>query len=314
VTTGTDAPDQAAANLKAIGLMVFAMITFSIDDAAIKFAGTLADGAPSAGEIIIIKGVVGTLVYGALMLREGGPRSLAHWRSLVLDPAISSRTLGDLVAAMAIITALTLMPLSALSAILQVQPLVVTLGAGLILKETVGWRRWSAILVGFIGVLIIIRPGAESFSMTTLWAILAVAGLAVRDLATRRIQTRFSTYSVITLVVVLLIPLGLAMHWLMDGSPLMQGIAWQGWALVLGGAVFGMSGYVAITASMRMGELSAVAPYRYTRLVAAMILGLFIFSEVPDTPMLLGAAMVIGAGLFTLYRERQVKVPPAAPL
>ncbi|MBV6658381.1 MAG: DMT family transporter [Devosiaceae bacterium] len=295
-------------NFQAIALMVFAMIAFGIDDAAIKLAGTLAEGgAATPGEIVIIKGVFGTLVYGALMLREGTRMTPALVGAMLRDPPLAWRTAGDLISAMAIITGLTVMPLSNLSAILQVQPLAITLGAALILGERVGWRRWSAIIVGFIGVMIIIRPGLEGFEAGTHWAVIAMIGLAVRDLATRKVKAQFSTFSIVTLVAALLVPMGLGMHFVMEDDPLLQGIAPLAWALILGGGVFGMAGYYAITLSVRLGEISVVAPYRYTRLLAALVLGFLVFGEVPDWPMTIGAALVIGAGLFTLYREQVVR-------
>ncbi|MFN3170374.1 MAG: DMT family transporter [Hyphomicrobiales bacterium] len=301
-------PDQSGDNIKAIILMALSMVLFAFDDAAIKAAGNLGDSSASPGEILIIKGVLGTLVYGALMWREGNRMTPAFVRAMLSDKAIAWRTAGDLLAAGAIVTALTLMPLSNVAAILQVLPLVVTLGAALILRESVGWRRWSAILVGFLGVMIIIRPGTSGYDINTIWALLAVAGLAIRDLAARRMQARFSTFSVVTMVAALLIPTGLGMHWVMESDPLFTQIAPAAWAYILGGGVFGMTAYYAITISTRMGELSVVAPYRYTRLVAALILAYIFFGEVPDIWMILGATLVIGAGLFTLYRERKLRV------
>lgn len=304
-------PPAAAApadNLKAIALMAGSMVLFAIDDAAIKLAGTLEGGAATPGEILIIKGVLGTLVYGALMLREGTRPTFGLWRGMVTDPVVASRTAGDLLAALAIITGLTLLPLSTLSAVLQVQPLVVTMGAALFLRETVGWRRWSAVLVGFIGVMIIIRPGGETFDGAIVWALLAVLGLSVRDLATRRVKAQFSTFSIVTFVAFLLIPLGIGLHLTVEDTPLMSGLSPTAWAVIIGGGFFGMAGYYAITVSMRIGELSAVAPYRYTRLVAALVLAFLVFGEVPDLAMIIGACLVIGAGLFTLYRERKLRV------
>lgn len=284
------------------------MVLFAVDDAAIKAAGNVpTGGAASPGEILIIKGLLGLAVYGALMLREGNMLTPSLLRAMYSDKAIIWRTIGDLVGAGAIVTALTLLPLSNVASILQVLPLVVTLGAALVLRETVGWRRWTAIMVGFLGVMIIIRPGPTGYDINTIWALLAVLGLAVRDLATRRVQVRFSTFSIVTMVSALLIPTGLALHGTMADGPLLIGIAPTAWAYIIGGGFFGMAAYYAITLSTRMGELSAVAPYRYTRLVAALILAYFIFDEVPDAPMIFGASLVIGAGLFTLYRERKLR-------
>jgi drug/metabolite transporter (DMT)-like permease len=301
-------PDQSGDNIKAIMLMAFSMVLFAFDDAAIKAAGNLGDSSASPGEILIIKGVLGTLVYGALMWREGNRMTPAFVGAMLSDKAIAWRTAGDLLAAGAIVTALTLMPLSNVAAILQVLPLVVTLGAAVILREAVGWRRWSAILIGFLGVMIIIRPGTSGYDINTIWALLAVLGLAIRDVAARRMQARFSTFSIVTMVAALLIPTGLGMHWVMEGDRLFTQIAPAAWAYIIGGGFFGMAAYYAITISTRMGELSVVAPYRYTRLVAALILAYIFFGEVPDIWMILGATLVIGAGLFTLYRERKLRV------
>jgi drug/metabolite transporter (DMT)-like permease len=301
-------PDQSGDNIKAIILMAFSMVLFAFDDAAIKAAGNLGASSASPGEILIIKGVLGVLVYGALMWREGNRMTPTLLRAMAGDKAIVWRTFGDLLAAGAIVTALTLMPLSNVAAILQVLPLVVTLGAALVLGEAVGWRRWSAILIGFAGVMIIIRPGTSGYDINTIWALLAVAGLAIRDLAARRMQARFSTFSIVTMVAALLIPTGLAMHAIMESEPLFTQIAPAAWAYIIGGGFFGMAAYYAITLSTRMGELSVVAPYRYTRLVAALILAYIFFGEVPDMWMILGATLVIGAGLFTLYRERKLRV------
>lgn len=302
-------PDQSGDNIKAIVLMAVSMVLFAIDDTAIKAAGSLVDGGVATpGEILIIKGVLGVLIYGSLMWREGNRMTLTLLRALFSDKAIVWRTFGDLFSAGTIVTALTRMPLSDVAAILQVLPLVVTLGAALFLREAVGWRRWSAILIGFVGVMIIIRPGTSGYDINTIWALLAVLGLAIRDIAARRMQVRFSTFSIVTMVAALLIPTGLGMHWAMDSNPLFVTIAPAAWAFIVGGGFFGMAAYYAITLSTRMGELSVVAPYRYTRLVAALILAFVFFGEVPDLPMIIGATLVIGAGLFTLYRERKLRV------
>lgn len=288
--------------------MAVSMALFAVDDAAIKLAGSVVGGAATPGEILIIKGVLGTLVYGALMLREGNRMTPTLVRAMFSDKAIVWRTIGDLLGAGAIITALTLMPLSNVAAILQVLPLVVTLGAALVLKEAVGWRRWSAILIGFVGVMIIIRPGTAGYDINTIWALLAVLGLTIRDLAARRMQARFSTFSIVTMVAALLIPMGLVMHFTVENEPIFITIAPAAWGWIIGGGFFGMVAYYAITLSTRMGELSAVAPYRYTRLVAALILAYVLFDEVPDIWMIIGATLVISAGLFTLYRERKLRV------
>jgi drug/metabolite transporter (DMT)-like permease len=191
------------------------------------------------------------------------------------------------------------------SALLQASPLVVVAGAALFLGEKVGWRRWASILVGFVGVLVILEPWDASFDPTGLLTVACVLVLAVRDLATRVMPVRIGTFQVATWAYLGLVPAGVA---LMAGME--QGFVpptpgqWAG----LGGAlVSGLFGYYAVVAAMRLGEVSVVAPFRYTRLVFAMIVAMIFLGERPQGSTLLGAAIVVGSGLYAFARERARK-------
>jgi S-adenosylmethionine uptake transporter len=218
----------------------------------------------------------------------------ADWRRVAL------RTTGEVGAAFFFISALFHMPLANATAVLQALPLTVALAAAVFLGEPLGWRRISAILVGFVGVVLIVRPGPEGFNAHTLFALAAVGMITLRDLATRRIAG-----SVPTMVVVLFSSLGV----MLLGAALGPFETWlplrpvHAGLLVLS-ALFILLAYVLTVQVMRMGDAGATAPFRYTGLLWALLLGYVAFGEWPTTITLFGAGIVVATGVFTYYRER----------
>ena len=288
--------DHYKDNRRGILLMVAAMGGFALEDMFIKWA---AADLPT-GQILLMLGVLGTPIFVLLARREGGQ----FLNRDIFDPALLWRNAGEMVGTFGFITALALTPLTSATAIFQAGPLAVTLGAAVFLGEKVGWRRWSAIFVGFIGVLIIIRPGLDGFELASLWSVLAVVGLSVRDVATRRIPGRITTAQVSAWGFVSVAVLGAIMLAVTGGAHLPS--LFQ--AGCIGGALlFGVSAYWAITQAMRLGEVSVITPFRYARLIFAMIIGTLVFSERPDLLTLLGSALIIGSGLYTFARERMRK-------
>lgn len=293
-------------NLRGSIIMVLAMAGFAFEDLFIK---RLADSLP-VGQIIMSVGLGGALVFG-IVTRMQGHRL---WSQDVLSRAVLLRNLGELVGTLGFVTALALTPLSSASAILQATPLAVTLGAALFFGETVGWKRWTAILVGFCGVLMVIRPGLEGFRPASLFAVQGVIGLAIRDLATRAVPRSISSMQLSTYAFATLVPTGLILL-AVGGSPsLPSALVWRDLALALTCA---LAAYYAIVSAMRLGDVSVITPFRYSRLVFALIIGVTVFDERPDIWTLTGAAIIIASGLFTFWRERRLarRVPtPAAPL
>ncbi|MCF6443463.1 DMT family transporter [Nereida sp. MMG025] len=283
-------------NLRGAILMVSAMLGFAIEDAFIK---TLA-GAMPVGQILMIFGFGGAVLFGIMVQLQG--QSL--WSRAILHPGVILRNLGELIGTVGFVTAIILTPLSTASAILQATPLVVTLGAAVFLQEQVGWRRWAAILVGFFGVLLIIRPGAADFEPNSFFAVQGVVGLAIRDLATRRVPKDITSMQLSTFAFAMLVPAGgiLMLFW---GEAVMPT---QSQWLTLGAAlIVGVIAYYMIVAAMRVGEVAFVTPFRYSRLLFALIIGIAVFGERPDWLTLLGAAIIVGSGLFTLLREAALK-------
>lgn len=287
--------DQSAQNLRGITLMLVSMAFFAVEDMFLKWA---ARDLP-VGMVIFVAGAFGAPVF-AVLARMKGRRVLVP---AALQRAVLLRNAGEMIATFAYIHALAVVDLSTVSAVLQATPLAVTLGAALFLREAVGWRRWLAIAVGFAGVMLVIRPGFEGFRPESLWVLVSVAGLALRDLAARTIPNACSTAQVSCWGLMSVALLGAIM--MVPGGAVMPDAAQVG--VLFGALVFGTAGYWAVVAATRMGEVAVVAPFRYARLVFAMAIGVFVFGDRPDGMMLAGAALVIGSGLYAFARERARK-------
>lgn len=284
-------------NIRGAVLMVLAMAGFALEDMFIKL---LAD-AVSVGQILTMLGIGGSLAFGAVVVARGE----ALFARTMLSYPIVLRGLGDLIGALAFVSAIVLTPLSSASAILQATPLAVTLGAAVFLGEPVGWRRWSAIFVGLIGVLLIIRPGLDSFEVLSLLALLAVFALALRDLATRRTPASITTMQLSFLGFVVIIPAGILLM-IFTGSQVVALNATE-WIYISAALGIGLFAYYAIVAAMRVGDVGFVTPFRYLRLVFALVIGVSVFGESPDALTLIGAAIIVASGIYTILRERKVR-------
>ena len=282
-------------NLRAIALMVLSMAGFAIEDMLIKY---IALEMPT-GQFLMLIGAGGALIFTLMAWRQGQAVLSADF----LQPTIIIRNLGEVLGTLGFVTALVLTPLSSASAILQATPLAVTLGAALFLREAVGWRRWSAILSGFCGVVAVIRPGLEGFQPASLFAVLGVIGLATRDVATRATPATISSLVLSAHGFGMLVPAGAFLLWISGGAVAPSA---QGYGLLFAALIIGVSAYYALTLSMRLGDVAVVTPFRYVRLVFALFIGVTVFHEQPDAWTLGGAAIIILSGLYTFFRERQL--------
>ncbi len=289
-------------NFRASLLMVASMGIFAVEDALIKRA---ADHLP-VGQILAMLGVAGFVILAVFAAARGQ----TVFARTFLAPAVLIRNLAELIGTAGFVTALALNPITVASVILQASPLVVTMGAALFLGETVGWRRWTAILVGLSGVIVILRPGMEGFRVEALWAVLGVLGLSARDIATRRVPAGVTTLQISAWAFAAVAVAGLATLGL--GADLAVPPART--SVELSGAVaLGLAGYALLTMAVRGGDLAVVAPFRYSRILFALIVGFLIFGERPDWPMAVGAALIVGSGLYTLVREARLRRRVAAP-
>ncbi|KFE34551.1 DMT family transporter [Thioclava atlantica] len=289
--------DLTRENLHGSLLMVAAMAGFALEDMFVKAMG---ERLP-VGEVLALLGAGGGLIFGAIA-KSLGQRLVS--RDL-LAGSVLLRNLGELVGTICFVSAVIFTPLAQASAILQATPLAVTLGAAVFLGEKVGWRRWSAILIGFVGVLIVLRPGTEGFSVLSLLAVVAVAGLATRDVATRRVPRAIASMQLATYGFAILVPAGLVISALSPEPPVMPSLA--EWGMIAGALVVGPLGYYALIAAMRIGEVAVITPFRYTRLIFAMAISWAVFSEPPDNWTLVGGTVIVGSGLYTLWRQARLR-------
>ncbi|WP_312527116.1 DMT family transporter [Paracoccus sp. (in: a-proteobacteria)] len=283
-------------NFRGAILMVISMILFAAEDMFIKL---LSQELPYA-EVLTIIGVLGFLSFTAMLKIKGGKL----WTTDLVRPIVVVRNIGEMIGSIGIVVALALTELSTTSAIMQALPLAIVMGAAL-MGEPVGWRRWTAIILGFLGVLLVVRPGMEGFQPVSLFALLAVVGLALRDLATRHVpaaihsdQLAASAFAAITLA-------ALALGFVL-GQTFVMPTAFQ-CLLFAGCMAVGVGGYAMLVAATRVGEASALAPYRYARLVFALILAVIIFGEHPDLLTLIGATIIVGSGGYAMWREAKLR-------
>ncbi len=282
--------------LRGAALMTLAMGLFAAEDALIKGLS----GAFSAAQIIWMLGLGGTLAFAAWMAASGR----GVWSPVYLQRAVLRRSVFEVIGALCFVSALALIPLSLASAVIQATPLVVALGAALFLGARVGWRRWLAILVGFGGVLLILRPGSDSFDPATLLAVGGMLSLAVRDLATRTIPGTVSGARLSIHAFAALIPAGLILQAVL-GIPVATPNAAQLGILALCVGI-GMAAYLAVVSAMRAGDIAVVSSFRYTRMLFALLIAFAFFNERPDAATLVGVAIVIASGVFTLVREARL--------
>jgi drug/metabolite transporter (DMT)-like permease len=280
-------------NLRGAAFMVLAMGAFALEDMLYKSATQ----SYPAGQALILFGAFGLVIFIAMSVRQREP--ILH--KAILTRPLLLRTAFELGGRLFYALALALTPLASTSSILQAAPLVVALGGVMIFHEPVGWRRWLAMLVGFAGVLLILRPTPASFEPYSIFALLGMIGFAGRDLATRASPPSMSTAQLGTLGFAVLVLAGVILA--VVGAEPVQPPPAAALVRLMATAVFGVLAYGALTRAMRTGEIGFVAPFRYSRLVFALILAVMIFEERPDSLTLLGGAVIVASGLYSLRRR-----------
>ncbi len=290
-------PDTShhAANLRGGLFMVLAMLAFTLEDVFIKAAAAHIP----LGQVMVTFGLGGLLAFVAMARLRG---------EVILHPqafgrAMAWRALFEITGRVCYTVAIALTPLSSASAILQATPLVVAAGAVMVFRETVGWRQWAAIGAGFVGVLLILRPGLDAFEPLSLFAVLGMIGFAGRDLATRAAPKSMTTAQLgVYGFIMLSIAGGIVWGYQGGVAPLGAG----GMVLTGPAILFGVAAYMCLTTAMRTGQIAVIAPFRYTRLVFAMILAVAVFGERPDALTLIGSLIIVASGLYTVWQSRRV--------
>ncbi len=287
---------SAGPNLRGIGAMVAACAAFACGDTIMK---VLADTAPTS-QLILIRGafvLVGAFVACVWL----GAFAVLH---RALSGAMAVRAASDTAGAWSFQLALARMPYADISAIGQLSPLTITAASALFFAERVGWRRWTATVIGLMGVLLIIRPGSSTFNWWALAGIGSVLASTFRDLATRRVDPTvppplIMLFSAGLTTITALFTLSFAGDWVWPPVHVVVGL--------LGAAMFSLFGQLCTIVAVRSGDISAVMPFRYSIIVFAIFSGVVVFGQLPDGATLAGIVIVCGAGLYTFYREQALR-------
>jgi len=288
-------------NLRGALMMTAAMASFAIEDTLIKSM----TGRIPPGEIISIIGLGGAAILIVWLLATRQPVLVPVMRTKAAILRMGFEIGGTLF----FVSSLALIPVTTASAVIQATPLVVAMGGAIFLAQPVGWRRWTAILVGLAGVLVILRPGLGEFQSATLLAVVGMLALAARDLVTRAIGLKASGVQLTLMAFLALVPSGMFLA-VVTGTPLVA-LAPREMAILGACVLVGLTGYLAIVGATRAGDIAFISSFRYTRMVFAVILGGIAFGERPDIWTIVGTAIVIAAGLYVLIRERRLARPPS---
>jgi len=275
--------------------MIASMAAFAIEDAFLK---TVTKQLP-VGQVLMMFGAAGLCVF-ALMARRAGA---SIFQAQVLTKNMLLRAVFEFFGRLFYVLAIALTPMSSATAILQSAPLFVVLGARIFLREKVDAKTWIAIFLGLFGVLIILRPSAADFSLLSLLALIGTLGFVGRDLFSRTAPSSL-TKEVLGFYGFTTMMIAGACYAVWDGKPFVS-LQAQQFLMLAAALLAGVFAYTALMTAMRTGSIGAVTPYRYSRLLFGISIGVIVFGEQLDTPMLLGCAIVIGAGLFIGWQNQR---------
>ncbi|MGB7336972.1 MAG: DMT family transporter [Salaquimonas sp.] len=294
-------PATHAENIRGSSFMVLSMAGFAINDTIVKSVGE----SLNLGQTLFIRGCFACIAIFIMAHFFGHLRPIRE----MLSKPILVRAAGEMLATFAFVTALFHIPIANVAAIFQALPLALTLYAALFLREQVGWRRLAAICVGFIGILIIIRPGTDGFNIYSLLVLIAVAGSVLRDVTTRKLPKTTPS-----LMVTLITAIGVT---LMGGVTALiepwNPVSPANFGLLAATSIFLSIGYFGVINAMREGDIGFVSPFRYSVLLFSIIGGIVVFGDYPDQWTLLGSLIVVASGIYTLYRERIVHSQKITP-
>ncbi|MFK7791786.1 MAG: DMT family transporter [Devosiaceae bacterium] len=282
-------------NARGILATCIAMIGFIGTDSCIK----LASQEMPVSQMIVLRGIAMLAILIALAFATGAQKKLPTLK----DKPVWLRALGECMATLLFYNAIIQIPIANANAVLQTIPLAMVAVAAILFKEKVGWRRWSVVIVGFFGILLVIQPGGDGFMPASLWAVAAVVFFVIRDMATRSIDPRLPAVSInlVTCAAVMLmgVVLSLFQDWV---SPTPQGLMLLGLS-----ACFLTLGYLAVTVAMRSGDVSVTSPFRYSIVLWALLIDALVFGNRPDLTMIIGMSIVVASGIYMIFREQQIK-------
>ena len=283
-------------NSKGIILMLISMASFAVGDTFVKISGAFL----SPAQIMFFL-IAGGLIIFAIIAKFKGENLLDR---RAFSSVLLIRYCAEMVGLVAMIIGLTKIPLSVVGTVTQASPILVAAGAVIFFKEVISWRRWTSIFIGFVGVVLVIQPGGQNLDYAVIWAVVALIAFSIRDLVTRLTPPDIPSSSIATFTMIAAFPFTTAWVFLSGEKffpPEMD------WAVVSSMIILGSFGYLLLITSLRLGELSAIMPFRYSRIVFLLILGFLVFGERPTASMLIGATLILISGVYIMWREKVVK-------
>ncbi len=288
-------------NIRGSIFMTLAMLAFTLEDFTLKKATEFIP----LSQLLIICGILGSLFFISCSRFANEP--IFYKDSF--NKTLIIRSIFEIMGRIFYALAIAFMPITNAASILQATPLVVVLGAVIFLNEKVGWRRWTAILTGFIGVLMIIQPGTNGFTIFSIFAVLGMIGFAGRDLATRMSPVGMSNYQLGSFGFYMVIIAGIILsgfnYFFFPEKTIWGTISFDAWIFVIANAAAGVSAYFCLTIAMRVGDVSFVTPFRYVRVLFAMFFGVVILGEQPNALVIIGSVIVVLSGIYIIIRRNQ---------
>jgi drug/metabolite transporter (DMT)-like permease len=288
-------------NIRGSIFMTLAMLAFTLEDFTLKKATEFIP----LSQLLIICGILGSLFF--ISCSRYAKEPIFYKDSF--NKTLIIRSIFEIMGRIFYALAIAFMPITNAASILQATPLVVVLGAVIFLNEKVGWRRWTAILTGFIGVLMIIQPGTNGFTIFSIFAVLGMIGFAGRDLATRMSPVGMSNYQLGSFGFYMVIIAGIILsgfnYFFLPEKAIWETISFDAWIFVIANAAAGVSAYFCLTIAMRVGDVSFVTPFRYVRVLFAMFFGVVILGEQPNAFVIIGSVIVVLSGIYIIIRRNQ---------
>lgn len=279
-------------NRRGIIFFLLAIVLFVVNEALCKL---VYDTVP-ANQIMAVRGLIATAVILGIAHALGATRQIGA----MFDRRVVMRSIVDLAGSYLYMIALFHMPIGNMMAINMASPLMMTAVVAVVLREPVGWRRWGAIVAGFLGVLLVVQPRAENFNAYSILAVGAVICIVMRDLVTRRIDATIPSLIIILtnvgMMAVVALALALIEGWIAMG--------WRETGFLALSALFIVAGYQLAVEAFRHAEVPVIVPLRYTGLLWALLLGYLLWGDVPDELATAGIGLIVASGLYVFHRER----------
>ena len=278
--------------------MVLCMFFFSINDAFIKYILFLYKDITILGEIIFIRGICSTIIL-ALYLYHENKLSL----KVITSKPLHLRGLVESIAAIFFFLGLMFLPFGELYSLMNLAPILITASGAFILNEKVGWRRWTAVICGFIGVLIVINPNNLKFGFSFIYPLIAAIFITQRDTITRKFLNQYDSLQIVfitSLSVTVFFGFGMFLNY--------KPIDLKIFIYIFLSAFFVTLGYYFSILTIKTANISTTSPFRYTIIIFGIILGYFVFNEIPALNMILGSLIIISSGIFIILRQKKIGI------